>query len=273
MMPKSTAPMDSRLADLPRAKSTPKANSRASGMLIATITAVRTLPRNMSRMAVTRAMPTTRFSWTVSVVRSISVGAVVVRHDLDARRAGGPAVFSSSILAMHVAQGRQRFLALAEQHDALHHVVVVVPDAGAVGVGQALAVRPQPRPADADAALPRLVADHHAAGRQRAVVHPRAAVGVEHRAAVHQVVHPDGHVVDALHHDLADLPAAPRLLGPQERRGLHRVGHRRAPAAGGPGPGRTGRASGRRRTSAPGGCCRRCRWRCSLRGPPGAGGG
>ena len=37
MMPKSTAPIDSRLADLPRRNSTAKANSSASGMLMATI--------------------------------------------------------------------------------------------------------------------------------------------------------------------------------------------------------------------------------------------
>ena len=39
MMPKSTAPIDSRLADLPRRNSTEKANSSASGMLMATIKA------------------------------------------------------------------------------------------------------------------------------------------------------------------------------------------------------------------------------------------
>ena len=43
MMPKSTAPMESRLADFPRRKSTAKANSSASGMLTATIRAPRTL--------------------------------------------------------------------------------------------------------------------------------------------------------------------------------------------------------------------------------------
>ena len=43
MMPKSTAPMESRLADLPRRKSTLKANNSASGTLMATISALRTL--------------------------------------------------------------------------------------------------------------------------------------------------------------------------------------------------------------------------------------
>ncbi len=72
MMPKSTAPIDSRLADLPRTNSTEKANRSASGMLTATIRAVRTLLRNISRIIPTRHMPTIRFSWTVSVVTWIS---------------------------------------------------------------------------------------------------------------------------------------------------------------------------------------------------------
>ena len=52
-MPKSTAPIDSRLADLPRRNSIEKANSSASGMLMATISALRTLLRNMSRITIT----------------------------------------------------------------------------------------------------------------------------------------------------------------------------------------------------------------------------
>jgi len=72
MMPKSTAPIDNRLALLPRTYSTQKANSKANGMLSATISALRTLFRNSSRMPVTRTMPINKFSWTVSVVTSIS---------------------------------------------------------------------------------------------------------------------------------------------------------------------------------------------------------
>ena len=62
MMPKSTAPMESKLADLPRTKSTARANNSASGTLMATISAVRTLLRNSSSTTVTRAMPASRFS-------------------------------------------------------------------------------------------------------------------------------------------------------------------------------------------------------------------
>ena len=68
MMPKSTAPMESRLADFPRRKSTAKANSSASGTLMATIKRRRTLLRNINSTTATSAMPASRFSRTVSVV-------------------------------------------------------------------------------------------------------------------------------------------------------------------------------------------------------------
>ena len=74
MMPKSTAPMDSRLADLPRKYSTVNANSSASGTLTATMMAQRTLLRNSSRIAVSNAMPNARFSltvWVVTLIRSV----------------------------------------------------------------------------------------------------------------------------------------------------------------------------------------------------------
>ncbi len=69
MIPKSTAPIDSKLADCPRMYSIAKANSTASGMLMATISAQRTLVKNINSTIVTSAMPTSRFSCTVSVVR------------------------------------------------------------------------------------------------------------------------------------------------------------------------------------------------------------
>ena len=46
----------------------PNANSTASGTFNATIRAERTFDKNISRIIETRAMPTSRFSWTVSVV-------------------------------------------------------------------------------------------------------------------------------------------------------------------------------------------------------------
>ena len=72
MMPKSTAPIESRFADLPRKYSMEKANNSASGMLSATINAVFTLFKNISRITTTRPMPTNRFSTTVSVVMLVN---------------------------------------------------------------------------------------------------------------------------------------------------------------------------------------------------------
>ncbi len=71
MMPKSTAPMDNKFADLPRTKSTDTANISASGTLMATISAVRTLLRNSKSTTVTSPMPASRFSRTVPVVTAI----------------------------------------------------------------------------------------------------------------------------------------------------------------------------------------------------------
>ena len=72
MMPKSTAPMDRRFADLPRRKSAEKAANSASGILIATIKAVLALPRKTNRIIVTKPMPISRFSVTVLVVTFVN---------------------------------------------------------------------------------------------------------------------------------------------------------------------------------------------------------
>ena len=101
MMPKSTAPMDSRLADLPRKYSSEKANSSASGMLMATISAVRTLLRNMSRIThdqqdADEQVLRDRLGGDVD-----QVGAVVVGLDLHAgQHAAVVGSFSSSTLAL-----------------------------------------------------------------------------------------------------------------------------------------------------------------------------
>ncbi len=72
MMPKSTAPSEIRLAGMPRASSMMKANSSDSGITVATISAARQLPRNTTRIAITSAAPTSRFSPTVRTVWPIS---------------------------------------------------------------------------------------------------------------------------------------------------------------------------------------------------------
>ena len=72
MMPKSMAPMESRLAAPSWACRTMKANSRESGMVRATIIAARKLTRKKIRTISTRTMPRRRLSSTVSVVNFTS---------------------------------------------------------------------------------------------------------------------------------------------------------------------------------------------------------
>ena len=67
-MPKSTAPSEIRLAEVPVSTMPMNDASRASGMLAAVTRAARACPRNSSSTAVTRAMPSSTFSVTVWVV-------------------------------------------------------------------------------------------------------------------------------------------------------------------------------------------------------------
>ena len=68
MMPKSTAPIDSRLADLSCAYRTVIENSKASGIMIATMLAEARSPRKMNRIAITSPMPIRRLCRTLCVV-------------------------------------------------------------------------------------------------------------------------------------------------------------------------------------------------------------
>ena len=133
MMPKSTAPIDSRLADLPRRKSIAKANNSASGMLIATISAVRTLLRNISSTTVTRAMPSQqvlldRFGGDVD---QLACGRSRARSSRPAA-VGRALSFSSSTSASTSCSAGSESSPLRNSTIALHHVVVVVPLAVAV---------------------------------------------------------------------------------------------------------------------------------------------
>ena len=69
-IPKSIAPRLIRLAARPNSRIPMKAKSIDSGITLATIRAPRTSPSSPSRTAMTRKPPCTRFSVTVSVVRS-----------------------------------------------------------------------------------------------------------------------------------------------------------------------------------------------------------
>ena len=71
--PKSSAPTDNRFALSPWIVRISTAKASANGIVSATMTALRRLPRNSHCNAKISAMPTMRFSITVCVVRSISV--------------------------------------------------------------------------------------------------------------------------------------------------------------------------------------------------------
>ena len=184
MMPKSMAPIDSRLADSPLSTSTTTANKSAKGMVAETISALRRLPRNSH--------------W----IRKISIDAHhhVVQHgvggDVDQRapvvdaldaHAGRQHAGAVDLLDLgqHAGQGRQGLRAAPHQHDALDDVVVVVV---------------------AGDAEPGLVAHRHF-----------RHVGDQHRRAV---MHRQHGVADVVHRaDLADRAHDRRL-----RADVHRVG-------------------------------------------------
>ena len=71
MIPKSMAPMESRLAGICRQSRQMNENSRANGMVTATISAVRRLNSMIPRISKTSSMPRSRFLSTVRVVSSI----------------------------------------------------------------------------------------------------------------------------------------------------------------------------------------------------------
>ena len=70
MMPKSMAPMDSRLADSPLITRMTTANRSAKGMVAETISALRRSPRNSHWIRKTRQTPITMLCSTVLVVTS-----------------------------------------------------------------------------------------------------------------------------------------------------------------------------------------------------------
>ena len=72
MMPKSMAPIDSRLADSPLSTRITTANKSAKGMVAETIRALRRLPRNSHWIKKTRQTPITMLCSTVLVVTSTS---------------------------------------------------------------------------------------------------------------------------------------------------------------------------------------------------------
>ena len=86
MMPKSTAPTESRLASCPISTMTMTAKNSANGILTPTMMALRKLPRKTHWMTKTSRQPKMRLCRTVWVVTDYQRRAVVVGNDLDPRR-------------------------------------------------------------------------------------------------------------------------------------------------------------------------------------------
>ncbi len=70
IIPKSMAPMDNKLADIPIIRRQMKANNNANGMTTATTTVVRQSAININTMKVTNRMPSIRLRVTVLTARS-----------------------------------------------------------------------------------------------------------------------------------------------------------------------------------------------------------
>ena len=70
MIPKSIAPIESRLADIPINRRQMKANNSASGMMIETISVVRQSAMNSNTIQVTKKIPSSKLRVTVCTARS-----------------------------------------------------------------------------------------------------------------------------------------------------------------------------------------------------------
>src|SRR5262249_15066380 len=114
-----------------------------------------------------------------------------------------------------VAQRGERVGPLAEQDDALHAVVLVLPDDVAGGVAGLAALLVVPRAAEAHPAEARLAADDYAL--------PASRRPVADRASLDHVIDADRHVVHRSDHDLADLADAALLLLAEHAGRLGRV--------------------------------------------------
>ena len=103
------------------------ANSKASGILIATISALRTLLRNMSRITVTSPMPTSMFfthgfRWSCQSARCDRSKARSAR-----RAASRPGLLSLATFSSTSLSAGSEYSPLRKQHDALHLFLFVDP--------------------------------------------------------------------------------------------------------------------------------------------------
>ncbi len=126
MIPKSTAPIDSKLADLSCTYSTVTENSKASGIMMATMPALARSPRKMNRIAITRPIPISRLCLTLCVVTWTSsvrwLNSLIFIPGGRSFRFWISSIFSSTAFRYF-----QRLFVLPHQHDALHDVVFRFP--------------------------------------------------------------------------------------------------------------------------------------------------
>ena len=125
MIPKSIAPIESKLAGIPRPCRKIKENSKLSGIVSATITAARTLTRKNINTISTSAMPQQQVVLHRIDGQPHQIAAVVIRDALS-RPAAGCRAFSSLGLLFHSLQHVLRLLAAEHQNDAFHRVIRLI---------------------------------------------------------------------------------------------------------------------------------------------------
>ena len=132
------APRDSRLADTWVRLRSENTDTSASGMVTATTSALRGLPRNMIRIRNTRPMPSAMVRPTLLHGRVDQFVAVDVRHD-PARPRLCQLRVELGHLGVNAAQGLRGVLVFQHQHDAFDRVGigVLADDAFALLVAQA----------------------------------------------------------------------------------------------------------------------------------------
>ncbi len=124
MMPKSMAPSDSRLAEIPLWYIRMKATTIANGTVMPTINALRGLPRKRMRTMSTRPMPDEHRALDL-VDRCVDqVRAVEIGHDLNV--VGLQLRVEFGDLGMHAFQNARRIFVAQQQHGSLDDVVLVV---------------------------------------------------------------------------------------------------------------------------------------------------
>ncbi len=138
MMPKSTAPIDSKLADLPRKKSIRKGKQQGQRH-------VNGHDDRGSHVAEKHQQDRRHQNHSDQQILLHGFGgdadqgrAVVEYIDLHAGQHAAGLSVQLFDQGLDVSQGGERFLALAQQHDGLDGVVVVFPAAVAVGVSTSL---------------------------------------------------------------------------------------------------------------------------------------